>query len=168
MSYLIVITFDSPSRAHEVRLEMKKLQEEDLLSLEDSSVIAKDEHGKVHVIDETGNTVKAGAVIGGMVGLFVAVLFPVAGIIAGALGGALIGRALDNGVDAGFVKEVSAALEPGHSALFLQINHANANAVLAALKPYDGKVYQTNLTPELEDALRDALERHHAGIQEIP
>ena len=164
MSTLVVMTFDSPAEANEVRRKLKELQNEGLLDLADSSVIEKEESGKIHILDETGKAVKAGAAIGGMLGLFLFIAFPVAGIAAGALGGALVGRALDKGVDANFVKEVSESLEPGHSALFLEVNSANRAAALAALRPYKGKLLQTNLPAELEEELRAEIEKaDHIG-----
>ena len=163
MTNLAVITFDSAEEANQVRQVLKQLQKEGQISLEDTSVIVKDADGKVRIIDEVGNTVKAGAAIGGILGLFLLFAFPVAGIAAGAAGGALIGRSLDRGVDKKFVKELSESLEPGHSALFVSVNQANANAVVAALKPYRGKVYQTTLSEEAEQELRETLEHTNAA-----
>jgi uncharacterized membrane protein len=163
MSNLVVVTFDSAAEANEVRQKLKELEKEGQISLEDTSVIVKGDDGKVHIIDEVGNTVKAGAVMGGILGLFLLFAFPVAGIVAGAAGGALVGRSLDRGVDKKFVKELSESLEPGHSALFVAVNHANANAIIAALKPYRGKVYQTTLSEEAEQELREILEHTTAA-----
>jgi uncharacterized membrane protein len=159
---LVVLTFDRSDEANEVRTKLKALQETDLLSLEDSSVIVKDEKGKIHVVDDAGKSVKTGAAVGGALGLMLGLIFPVAGIVTGALAGALVGRALGKGVDSKFVKEVSESLKPGHSALFLDINEANVSAVLAALKPYSGtaQVYQTNISPEVEESLREVLNEH--------
>src|SRR5436190_6282866 len=111
MSNLVVVTFDSAAEANEVRQKLKELEKEGQISLEDTSVIVKGDDGKVHIIDEVGNTVKAGAAVGGIIGLFLLFAFPVAGIVAGAAAGGLIGRSLDHGVDKKFVKELSEQLE---------------------------------------------------------
>ena len=159
VSNIVVMTFDSVEEANQVRHEMKELEKQDLMSLEDAAVITKDEHGKIHVVDEMGSAVKTGAVAGGFLGLFLMFAFPIAGIAAGVLGGALVGKLVDQGIDKEFVKEVSDALQPGNSALFLVVKKANAPAALAALKPYRGKLYHTSLPSEAEDSIRSILEK---------
>jgi uncharacterized membrane protein len=157
MSSLVVITFDNPDEAHELRLQLKELQKEGQINVEDSAVIRKDENGKIHVVNEVDKTVMGGAAVGGLLGMLLFILFPVAGIALGAAGGALIGSTLDRGVDKKFVKQVSEELKPNSSALFMVTNEANVTAAVAALRQHTGKLYQTNLSPEAEDELRRAL-----------
>lgn len=157
MSALVVITFDHAGEANELRRDIRALEQEGAVAIEDSAVIMKDEHGKVHVVDETDKTVVKGAAVGGIIGLLLSFIFPVAGIALGAIAGGLVGASMDMGVDKKFVKEVRDELKPNSSALFLIINEANINATLAAMRQHTGKVYQTNLPAELEDSLRDAL-----------
>jgi uncharacterized membrane protein len=54
------------------------------------------------------------------------------------------------------VKEVSESLQPGSSALFLLVKRAQP-AVIDALKPFTGTVYQTTLPTDLEERLVKAL-----------
>jgi uncharacterized membrane protein len=157
MSSLVVITFDTPHEASDLRTDIRGLEKEGVVHMEDAAVIMKDEHGKVHVVNETDKTVAKGAAIGGVLGLLLFFMFPVAGIAIGAAGGALVGATMDAGVDKKFVKEVSEELKPNNSALFLIINEANVNATLAAMRKHNGKVIQTNLSPEVEEQLRGAL-----------
>lgn len=157
MSSLVVITFDNPDEAHTVRAQMRELEKEGLVKMEDTAVIMKDTNGKIHVVNEADKTVVTGAVAGGALGLLLFFLFPVAGIAIGAAGGALVGAAMDKGVDKKFVKQVSEELQPNTSAIFLIMNEANVNASLAALRQHTGKVYQTNLPEDLDEALRSAL-----------
>src|SRR4051794_40247237 len=105
MSSLVVITFDNPNEAHEVRRQMRELEKENLVNMEDTAVIMKDQAGKIHVVNEADKTVVTGAVAGGALGLLLFFLFPVAGIALGAAGGALVGAAMDKGVDKKFVKQ---------------------------------------------------------------
>jgi uncharacterized membrane protein len=153
------MTFDSVGEANQVRQSMKELEQQGLLRLEDAAVITKDEHGKVHAVNEMGSAVKGGAIGGGLLGLLLFGLFPIAGIAVGALSGAAIGKMVEGGVDKEFVKEVSESLQPGHSALFLIAKEANAPAVRAALQPHRGKLYHSNLSSEAEDSLRSILEK---------
>ena len=92
-------------------------------------------------------------------GLFIGFLVggPIGAMIVGGLGGAAIGSMADLGVDKTFVKEVSDALQPGTSALFLIFRGGKVAVALGALRPYKGEIYHTNLTPEMEDQLRRVL-----------
>jgi uncharacterized membrane protein len=60
-------------------------------------------------------------------------------------------------VDKGLVKDVTDDLTPSTSALFVLLS-GNEAAVVGALEPYKGKVYQTTLDPEQEAQIEAALE----------
>ncbi|HRV92128.1 MAG TPA: DUF1269 domain-containing protein [Anaerolineae bacterium] len=158
MSNLVVITFDNPDEAGQVREAIRKVEKQGNISLDDSAVIVKDADGKVHIKNEIDRGVKIGTVGGSLLGLLIGGLFfPIAGLAIGAAGGALVGKMADLGVDKGFVKEVTESLGPGSSAIFLIVRNANPTAAIAALKPYKGELYQTSLEPDTEQALRDVL-----------
>jgi uncharacterized membrane protein len=145
--------------AGQVRKALSSAQKQNLISLDDSAVVVKDESGKVSVKNELDRGVKVGATAGGLLGLFIGFLLmgPLATTLIGAVGGAAVGSLTDMGVQRKFVKEVSEALKPGTSALFIIVREANANAALAALKPYQGEVYHTSLPSETEESLRRVL-----------
>jgi uncharacterized membrane protein len=157
MSQLIVITFDNPDDAGNALKSLRQIEKSGRLKLVDTAVIVKDAEGKTHVKNEASSGTETGAVIGGILGPFLFFAFPIAGIAIGAGAGALVGKLFDTGVDQKFVKDVQEALQPNHSALFLVGDSADPNAALAALRPYKGEVYQTTLSTELEEQLRDAL-----------
>jgi len=160
MSNLIVITFDNTEDAGQVREVIRQEQRRDLISLDDSAVVVRDEEGKVHVKNEVDRGVKIGALGGGALGLLIGGLFfPLAGLLVGVLGGLGVGALADLGLQKSFVKQVSDDLQPGTSALFLIVRHANADAVVAALKPYKGNLYHTSLDPDDEQVLRDVLKK---------
>lgn len=157
MSQLVVLTFEDTEQAGEAFEALKKVQHSGQLKLDDAAVIVKDEDGKVHVKNQLDTGVKWGAVGGGVIGLLLAsVFFPLAGLAIGAIGGALIGKTLGMGVDQKFVKDVTETLKPGSSALFV-IGSGNPDMVLAALRPFQGTVYQTTLPTEAVEALQSAL-----------
>lgn len=160
MSNLVVITFDDMEEAERVLKTMRSVQQEGLVSLDDSAVVVRDEEGKYHVKNEVDRGVKIGALGGGAIGLMIGgLLFPVAGILVGVLGGAAVGALAGVGIDKDFVKEVEGAMEPGTSAIVLVVREANANVALAALKPYKGTVYSTTFPPETEAEIRRLLSK---------
>lgn len=158
MSTLVVLTFDNEEDAGKLRETIRQQEKQDLISLDDSAVIVRDAEGKVHVKDQIDRGVKVGAAAGGLIGLLLGgLIFPIGGLVLGAAGGAAVGSAADLGIQKSFVKDVTEALQPGTSALFLVVRHAEREAALAALRKYRGEVYHTNLAPEDEELVRRAL-----------
>ena len=159
MSFLTVVVFEDEEQASEVRESLKSIQKQGLLDLDDSAIIVKDEDGQVHVKNEVDRGIKVGIAGGGLIGLFVGFMFggPLGSLLLGGIGGAIVGKVAAMGIDKKFVNEVKEKMEPGTSALFLLVRDANANAAIAALRPYEGTVYYTTLDPEAEEELRHVL-----------
>ena len=158
MSELVVLMFDQTDEAEKVRHALRRQEQAGTLDLEDTAVVSRDADGKVRVNNQVSDTTKWTTIGGGLLGAVIGVFFfPLLGIAAGVAGGALFGRVLDRGIDGKFVKEVSAALEPGHSALFVMINSSRPDAAIATLRGFTGRVYHTTLEGEAEEALRRAL-----------
>ena len=164
MSNLVVIIYDDPNGAFEMRDALESIQHLGRIGLDDSAVVVKDADGKVHVKHQVDRGVKIGAVGGGALGLLLAsVFFPVGGLIIGAIAGALIGSTADLGISRKFVKQVSEEIQPNSSALFVIVRDADPSLALAALRQHTGtgKLYQTTLSEEDEQQLRDAIEKGH-------
>ena len=53
MSTLVIVGYNDPYKAEEVRFKLRKLQSEYLLDLEDAVVAVKDEKGKVKPVSYT-------------------------------------------------------------------------------------------------------------------
>ncbi len=159
MSSLVVVSFDSPDEAAAVLESLKGQTKYGNISFEDTAVVSKDAEGKVHVKNNVSHGTMTSTAIGALLGLMLGIfLFPVAGILIGAGGGALVGRLMNLGVDGDFVKDVSASLQPGTSALFVMVHDANPAVVRAVLEEHHGKVIQTTLSTEAEENLRKALD----------
>lgn len=156
MSNLIVITFPNMDDAEKAREALKSVSGQGLGHIEDSAVIVKDADGKVKVHGQASSGAKGGAAVGGLLGLLIAGIFPIAGIVLGAAAGALIGRSFTDHVDKKFVQDVEAAMAPNSSALFV-LGKGSPDAIAAALRPFEGTLYHTNVDPEKEEVLRDAL-----------
>jgi len=160
MSHLIVLTFDDTKQAGQAFDAIKKAQRSGHLKVDDAAIVVKQEDSKVEIKNQLDKGVKWGAVGGGVLGLlFAGVFFPLAGLTIGAVGGALVGKALDLGVDKKFVDNVTETLKPGMSALFVIGNSDKPDAISGLLRPFQGTIYQTTLSTEGVETLRDALKR---------
>ncbi len=159
MASLIVLTFNDTEQASQAFHALRKAGSDGYVKIDDSAVIVKDADGKVEVKNQMDTGVKWGAVGGGALGLMLAgIFFPLAGLALGALAGGLIGKMAHLGVDKQFVKEVTEKLQPGSSALFI-IGGGNPDVIAATLRPFEGTVYQTNVSTEALEALQDALKK---------
>ena len=165
MSELIVFTFDNEDEAGQMRDALAKMQKQHLIELEDAAVVIRPEKGKPKVKQAT-SLVGAGALGGAFWGLLIGLLFfaPWLGLIIGAASGALAGGLTDVGVDDNFIKEVGENMKPGSSALFLLVRDATPDKVLDGLSGFNPTIYQTSLSEEDEEKMREAF--HHEDIEE--
>jgi uncharacterized membrane protein len=155
---LIVLTFDNPDEASEVRQTLKAVARGGHEAIDDTAVIVKDADGKIHLRNEADRGIKTGAITGGLAGLIVSFMFPIAGIVVGAAGGALVGKLFHKGIDQKFVKDVAGSLKPNSSALFMLTSADDPEAVLAAMGSSSDMIHKTMLDPEVERQLRDQLD----------
>ena len=158
MNQLIVVAFDHFDDARSALGALRALERDGHVRFEDTALVERDPDGTAHVRNEVSGTTEAATVIGAVVGALLGFMFPLAGAAIGAGAGAAIGASLDTGVSPDFVDEVKKTLRPGRSALFLVVKESEADATMAALRPYRGDVIQSTLDSDAEDALRRALE----------
>lgn len=162
MSTLVAVVFDDAFTAFDMRTSLLRMQRENLIDLEDSVVVTRDARGKVK-LDQATNLTAVGAVGGGFWGLLIGLLFlnPLIGAAVGATAGVLASRFKDIGVDDAMARDVGQSLKPGSSALFVLIRRATVDKVLDGLKAFagKGKIFQSSLTKDDENTLREALEQ---------
>jgi uncharacterized membrane protein len=159
MSQLLVVTFPKRETAGQAGERIKGIDKAHAISIQDMAVVEKDEDDKVHVHHGVDTATAGGAIGGGVLGLLLGlVFFPVAGLIIGAAVGAFIGRSLHHNVDKKLIQDVTDDLSADTSALFV-IGDGSLAAVVGALEPFKGKVYQTTLDPEEEQQLQAALDK---------
>jgi uncharacterized membrane protein len=158
MNQLLVVALDHFDDARNAMEQLRSLEGEGKIRFEDTAIVERDPDGTAHVKNEVSGTTETATVIGAIIGGFVTFLFPPVGMAIGAAVGAAFGIGMDTGVSGAFVDEVKKTLRPGRSALFLVVKESDADATLAALRPFSGDVIQTTLSTETEDALRQALE----------
>jgi len=159
MSELIVIGYDSPFEAEEVRLKLIKMQQDYLIDLEDAVVAVKNAEGKVK-LNQAYQLTAAGAISGGFWGALIGLLFlnPLLGAVVGTGAGAMSGALTDVGINDDFMKELAATLKPGSSALFVLVRKATPDKALDELQGTGGKIIKTSLSHENETKLQSALD----------
>ena len=151
MSNLVVVGFDEPHKAEEVRLKLQELQNEYLLDLADVVVAVKDESGKIKLHHE-GNLISDAAVFQGFCGSLANL------ILLNAAAGAASGT-LTDGINDHFMKELTATLMPSSSALFVLTRSPTPDRerLLEELKGLGGKILMTSLSYGDEARLQAAL-----------
>lgn len=157
MSDLIALGFKDEFKADEVLIDLKKLEREYLIDLEDAAIVVRNKQGKVK-IKQTQELVASGALSGGFWGLLFGVMFlhpmlAIFGVTVGALSGALT----DIGIDDDFIREIGNTLEPGTSAIFILVKKSTPDKVLDDISKFEGKVLRTSLSKEDEAKLQAAL-----------
>jgi len=158
MSTLVVIQYNEPYKAEEVRLALRKMQQDYLIDLEDAVVATKDAKGKVKLHQST-NLTAAGAVSGGFWGMLIGMMFlnPLLGFAVGAGAGAASGSLTDLGISNDFMKQLGASMTPNCSTLFVLVRSMTPDKVLAELEGTGGKVLKTSLSEAEEAKLQAAI-----------
>ncbi|MEO1234391.1 MAG: DUF1269 domain-containing protein [Myxococcota bacterium] len=166
MSTFIAVCYPDQHRAHEVRLELVKLQAEYLIDLEDAVVAEKDAEGQVK-LHQAVNLAATGALSGGFWGSLIGLIFmnPLIGLGVGAAAGAVSGALTDIGINDDMMKEIASHLDKGNSALFVLIRNATPDKVVDKVKEYGGQVMQSSLSHEDEAKLQAALDEAKAASE---
>jgi len=166
MAELVVIGFDSIPEADAALDELRHLQKEYLIDLEDAVVAIRRPDGEVQ-LKQSVSLVALGAGSGGLWGslwgTLVGTLFlaPLGGFVLGGLAGAglgaLSGKLSDYGIDDDFIKSLAQTLKPNTSALFVLVRKAQPEKVLNEVSRFHGHVLRSSLSPEQEARLQAAL-----------
>lgn len=168
MSDLVCLAFKELDTADHFLNELRNLEKEHILELEDACVVVRDADGKIH-LKQSVNLVtigaSRGASFGMLMGTLVGLLFmnPLAGLLAGGLlgagSGALQGKLADYGINDDFIKSLGSSIEPNSSAIFLLVRKAVADKVMPRLGNYQATVLKTSLSDEQEENLKAALSK---------
>ncbi|TKB89855.1 MAG: DUF1269 domain-containing protein [Nitrospira sp.] len=176
MSQLVCIAFKDSSTADRVLNELRAMETDYILDLEDAVIVVRDLDGKVHLkqcVDVFGGATTHGVSLGVLWGGLMGLLFmnPLAGLIGSLAGGAGAGAVAtaasefgllsDYGIPDNFIKELGSTIKRGTSAIFLLIRSVDEDKVLARISPHEGTILKTSLSKEHEEKLRTALTHEH-------
>jgi uncharacterized membrane protein len=164
------------STADQVLNELRAMETDYVLDLEDAVIVVRDLDGKVHLkqcVDVFGGATTHGVSLGVLWGGLMGLLFmnPLAGLIGSLAGGAGAGAVAtaasefgllsDYGIPDNFIKELGSTIKRGTSAIFLLIRSVDEDKVLARISPHEGTILKTSLSKEHEEKLRTALTHEH-------
>ena len=158
MSTLVVVGYDNPFKAEEIRVKLQKMQAAYLIDLEDAVVAVKNAKGKVK-LHQPVNLTALGAASGGFWGTLIGMLFlaPAVGFAVGATAGAVSGSLHDVGINDKFIKDLADTMKPNTSALFVLVRSSTPDRVLEELKGTGGKILQASLSHEEVERLQNTL-----------
>jgi uncharacterized membrane protein len=173
MKTIAVMVFDKPDkseyeigytsaedRAKDVYKELGELVKKGTVHIDSGTIVVKNEQGKVKLHKTTEMTTGRGARRGAFWGLIVGLIFagPIAGLLAGLGLGAILGGRAAKGIDPEFMKTIADRLKPGNAALFLLVD-SDDEGTIQQLDAYEGPLYATPLTDDVEEALDKASKR---------
>jgi uncharacterized membrane protein len=158
VSNLIAVAYDDVDSARKVLRELKELNVEHAISLDDAVIVECRQDGKVklHQSAKPGAIGAAGgAMWGGLIGLLF--LAPFLGMALGAATGGAMGAATDVGVDDKFMTHLGEELQPGSAAVIVLVRESTPDKVLPRITPYGGRVIHSSLSDDAEARLNEAL-----------
>jgi uncharacterized membrane protein len=159
-----VIAFADDAQAHSALGDVRALVARKELRLEDACIVARRDDGTLDITETAEMGGRGGAVRGGVAGgiLGAVVLLPVAGLAVGAAVGGWLAARRDFGVSRDFQRRLGEVLKPGRAALVALVEAADAEAVTATVSRWQAEVVTTDLDPDVERQLREALARPDA------
>jgi uncharacterized membrane protein len=157
-SNIVVLGFEGESTAEGMLSNIMEMQERGLVTIEDAVVATRGPGTNVEV-KQTRSVTGKYAVRGTGAGLLAGLLLggPIGGLVAGAAIGAITGALKDQGIDDKFINEVSQALRPNSSALFLMGKAEDPDKFYEEMRPFKAVVATTTLSEEKEKRLKEAL-----------
>ena len=163
MKRMLVAVFDNEAKAYDGFRNLQVLDEEDVVAVIASRLIAKDLDGSIRVTnsyDVLPEATMGATAVGTLIGLFGG---PV-GLAVGAASGFVVGATADFGrthVVNDFVNEVTVALVPGKSAVVAEIDEEATGPVDARMKSLGGSVFRRALS----DVVDSDYQREVASIE---
>lgn len=158
--HLWAVGFDEPGRAERVRAEVVRLRgPQQYLFVHDTIVVVRHTDGSLTINREpfsrVGNVLGT-STLGFLAGLIVGLPFTGAaiGAVVGA-GGSVLSATV--GIDEDFIREVSAMLKPGTSALFVLDDDGDMEVTIAAIRGLGGTVLRTNVDVERAKLIQSTL-----------
>ena len=158
----VIAVFDTQNQAYGAAAELQRLADEGGITIKRGAIVTKDAKGNLTIPDSRDVGAPWGLLGGGLMGGLLGALLGPAGAAAGAAAGtaaaagAAVGGAagatlggsadlLALGVDQAFIDDVSAGLDPGHTALIAELSEGSTEPVDGAVRRHQGRVHRQDL-----------------------
>ncbi len=154
---VIVAAFDGMDTAKEAFDDLKQLEKEKSIKIENAAILQKDHDSKLHIRDVKDMTGTRGVVLGGVTGAIVGVIAGPIGWVAlgGAAIGGLVAKLKDGGFDNNRLEQWGDKLQPGTSALVAVVDHIWVRDVEAALKEDARDIMTLEISDDIAAQLTD-------------
>jgi uncharacterized membrane protein len=163
MDKILVVVFDSESKAYEGSLALQELQNEGSLNLYAKAVIARDANGKV-TVKQTGDMGPVGTAVGLLTGSLLGLLGGPVGVAIGVgvgMSGGMLYDLAQLGVGEDYLNEVGKFLLPGKAAVVAEAWEDWMLPVDTKMEALGGVVFRTTRM----DVLDDQLEKDNAALE---
>lgn len=169
MSKYIVSVFDNEKAAYGGARALGQLHDDGSIAVYEGAVLAKDDSGKVRVLD--GLEEAPFGTLGGMLlGSLIGVLGGPAGMVVGAAAGSMGGMLVDlniAGVNDEFLDDVAKELSPGNYAVVAEVEEGWTAPLDTRMEALGGTVYRSWRT-DVEDAqIERDIEASEREIEEL-
>jgi uncharacterized membrane protein len=162
MDKILVVVFESESKAYEGSLALQELQNEGSLNLYAKAVIARDANGKV-TVKQQGDMGPVGTAVGLLTGSLIGLLGGPVGLVIGASAGTYGGFLYDLaqlGVGEDYLNEVGKSLLPGKAAVVAEVWEEWMLPVDSRMEALGGVVFRSTRM----DIVDEQIERDNAAL----
>jgi len=169
MNKMLVAVFDAETAAFEGLSALKDLHKDGDITLYATTVLIKDNAGKI-TVKQTDAQGPAGTAVGFLTGGLIGLLGGPAGLPIGAAIGGLTGLLFDvdrSGISVTFVDEVSKALTPGKAAVIADMDESWTTPVDARLHKYGAIVFRRLRSEVVEDQLNREAAAFQADLKAL-
>jgi uncharacterized membrane protein len=169
MDKVLVVVFDSESKAYEGSLALQELQNEGSINLYAKAVIARDTNGKVTVKqagDEGPVGTAVGLLTGSLIGLLGGPVGVAIGVSAGMSGGMLYDLA-QLGVGEDYLDEVGKSLLPGKAAVVAEVWEEWMLPVDSRMEALGGVVFRSTRMDIVDEQMEKDIAALNAELDEL-
>jgi len=158
---VIVAVFGTENQAYDAAARMQRLDEDGTIKLKRGAIATKDAKGNLTIPDSkhVGSAwgLLGGGLIGGLLGAMLGPVGAAAGAAASAAaagaavgattGGALgaVGDLTEFGLNEDFIDDVTTQLNPGDTALIVEVDEGSTEPTDRVVSQYGGRIYRSEL-----------------------
>jgi uncharacterized membrane protein len=169
MDKIVVVVFDSESKAYEGSQALQELQNEGSINLYAKAVIAKDANGKV-AVKQQGDMGPVGTAVGLLTGSLIGLLGGPVGVAIGVSVGTSGGMLYDLaqlGVGEDYLNEVGKSLLPGKAAVVAEVWEEWMLPVDTKMEALGGVVFRSTRMEFVDEQMEKDVDALNADLNEL-